>query len=126
MLRIRLEAHRRAAGFPQQQPQVDQGIQFAMCRSRTRAGFTGNLAQVKPFVGMPQDVRKQSRPGAPEQGIRQGGIRLRSHIENKCTQTENRLQSRARPCPAGDAVAGHSLPVNQASNPEPQRCEYLT
>ena len=101
MAGVRLEPDRSATGFPQQQSQIDQGIQLAMCRSRTRAGLTGDLAQVKPFVGMPEYVSKQPGPGTAEQGIRQRRDRCRSHIENKCTQTENILQHLDRTGPPG-------------------------
>lgn len=69
--RVRLEADGGTAGFAQQQPEIDQGLQFAVRGTGTGTGVSGNLSQVKPFIGMSENMPEQSGTGAPEQRIRE-------------------------------------------------------
>ena len=56
MRSIRLEPHGCSARLAKHQSEIDQGIQLAMRRSRARAGLARDLAQVKPFIGMPKGM----------------------------------------------------------------------
>lgn len=92
MVGVCLEADCGAIRFATQQPEVHQRLQLPMGRSRARSGLPGDLAQVKPLVGMPQNIGEQCGASATKQGV---GERFKpgcSHVENKCTQYENALQ----------------------------------
>jgi hypothetical protein len=56
-LGIRLETDRRFIRLPQYQSQVHHYAEFPMRRARTHAGFAGDLAQMKPFIGVPEQQR---------------------------------------------------------------------
>lgn len=69
MYRVRLEAHGSTAGFAQQQPEIDQGLQFAVRGTGAGTRVSGDLTQVKPFIGMSENISEQTGAGAPEQRI---------------------------------------------------------
>lgn len=89
-------------GFPrlaQEQPQIDQHLEFPMRGPGARFRLPRDLAEMKPLVRVREKQGEQRRPAAAEERFHQGDGCSCSHNENKCTQIESTVQASHPPEP---------------------------